>query len=593
MDGRLCHTRLRSRPRWRRLVPARFDAYEPAWALLAAFYFAVTSIASAADAPGRSRPLVDRDQVKPAKNAGARSVVRTVANKAVATDEDDLPVPESATDPSFFAERSSRTPPLRFPRKSVGVDLQSDQTLRDLESDLDKTVTPIELPAALQLAGVQSPEVLLAQQRVLAATARQQLAAAQALPDLNLGTNYDAHTGALQQSSGAMINVQRNALYVGGGANAIGSGSVGIPGLMYNLNVGETYFTYLTSRQLSERSRAAAAGVGNNAMLQVAIAYCQLVRAQGTRAIAVQVRDEAAEVARITASFAKIGQGMPADAERALTELGQRDADIFAADAAIVEASARLAQILNLEPVVRLRSNEDWVVPRSIVPDPIPLPELIAIALYMRPEVAERRADVHAAMLQLKSAKLLLFSPQFIADFSDGAFGGGSVENTAATGSPRFGDFGNRTDADLMMYWSIRNLGLANRSLIKIATARLAVANWDWMQRLNQIRAEVADAYARTQASSAQLAIRHEAVVTSKRGLIEDMQRTKSGEGRPIEVLDSLRLRSRTQQEYLEAITTYNQAHYELYVAIGQPPADLLIHENPPTTLPSPAAESQ
>ena len=361
------------------------------------------------------------------------------------------------------------------------------------------------------------------------------------------------------------------------------------------MNVGSAYFSYLASRQQSERSRAAAAATRNNILLQVASAYCQLVRTQGTRAIAVRVRDEAVEVARITASFAKVGQGLPADAERAASEVGRRDADIFTADAAIIEASARLGEILNLESSVRLQSSENWIVPRAVVPDPIPLPELIAISLYLRPEIAERRAEVHAAMLQLDNARLLLFSPQFIADFSDGTFGGGSDTNAAATGSPRFGGFGDRTDADLMLYWSIRNLGLANRALIKTATARLAAADWERTQRLNDIRAEVANAYARTQTSVAQLGIRHRAVVSSERGFQEDLQRAKAGEGRPIEVLDSLRLRARAQLDYLDTIANYNQAQYELYVAIGQPPADLLIHTAPPTTTipPSPEAESK
>ena len=358
------------------------------------------------------------------------------------------------------------------------------------------------------------------------------------------------------------------------------------------MNVNEAYFGYLVSRQRSERAQAGAAVARNNTLLQIAVAYCQLVREQGTRAIAVKVRDDALEVARITATFAKAGIGRQSDAERARTEVGRREADIFAADAAIVEASARLGQILNLESSIRLQSKENWIVPRSIVPDPIPLPELIAIALYQRPEVAERRAEVHAAMLELDGAKLLLFSPQFIAGFSDGAFGGGGNVNSNNTGRPRFGDFGDRTDVDIVMYWSIRNMGLANRALMKTATARLAAADWERTKRLNEIRAEVADAYARTQARAAQLDLRERAVIASEQGFQEDLKRAFAGEGRPIEVLDSLRLRAIAQQDYLDTIASYNQAQYELYVAIGQPPADLLIHSAPPIP-PAPFAESK
>ena len=480
----------------------------------------------------------------------------------------------------------------RFPQNTESA-TTSGTTVDEFALEFEEAITPIDLPTSLRLAGWSSPEVSLAQQRVLAVTARQQLAAAQALPNLNVGTNYDSHTGALQRASGLILKVERSALYLGAGANAVAAGTVNIPGLQYNLNVGETYFANLVSRQQTERFRAAAAATQNETLLQIAVAYCQLVQAQGTRAIAVKICDEAAEVARITASFADIGQGRSADAERAATELGRRNADIFSAEAAIAEASARLSQILNLETSIRLQSSENWLVPRPIVPDPIPLPELIAIALYRRPEVAERRAEVHSAMLELDNARLLLFSPQFIAGFSDGVFGGGSDVNAAQTGNPRFGNFGNRTDEDIVLYWSIRNLGLANRALIKTATARLAATNWEQTRKFNDIRAQVADAYARTQARAAQLDVRQRAVASSERGFREDLLRAKAGEGLPIEVLDSLRLLARSQQEYLETIASYNQAHYELYVAIGQPPADLLVHTDPTPIPPAPSAEQK
>jgi hypothetical protein len=45
----------------------------------------------------------------------------------------------------------------------------------------------------------------------------------------------------------------------------------------------------------------------------------------------------------------------------------------------------------------------------------------------------------------------------------------------------------------------------------------------------------------------------------------------------PIEVLDSLRLLYRARIDYLNTIVDYNLAHFALYTAIGQPPADLLV----------------
>src|SRR4029077_7235109 len=52
---------------------------------------------------------------------------------------------------------------------------------------------PIDMASALQLAGAQNPEILLARERITEAVALRQLAAAQYLPTLNIGTNVDNH----------------------------------------------------------------------------------------------------------------------------------------------------------------------------------------------------------------------------------------------------------------------------------------------------------------------------------------------------------------------------------------------------------------
>ena len=69
-------------------------------------------------------------------------------------------------------------------------------------------VQPIDLDTALRLAGVQNPELNVARQRVLEAAAVRQLAAAQFLPSINPGMNYDTHTGNLQQSNGNILSIQ-------------------------------------------------------------------------------------------------------------------------------------------------------------------------------------------------------------------------------------------------------------------------------------------------------------------------------------------------------------------------------------------------
>ena len=98
----------------------------------------------------------------------------------------------------------------------------------------------------------------------------------------------------------------------------------------------------------------------------------------------------------------------------------------------------------------------------------------------------------------------------------------------------------------------------------------------------------MATAYARTHARFAQIQIAEQAVQTSQRGFEADLRRTKALVGLPIEVLDNLRLLGRARENYLQAIADYNRAQFELYVALGQPPADTLARPIPANLVPPP-----
>jgi outer membrane protein TolC len=454
---------------------------------------------------------------------------------------------------------------------------------------------PIDLNIALRLAGVQNPELNFARQRVVEAEALRQLAAAQILPTINLGANYDGHTGTLQQSNGNILSVDRSALYVGAGANAIAAGTVNIPGVVLQGNIAEGIYGWLVSKQVVAQQSFASIAVRNQVFLQVALAYSELTRAEGGRAIATQARDEAREIARLTADYAATGEGKPADANRAATELAFREANLQESEGRLLVASAELCRVLNLDPSIRLHPTDAFVVPFPIVPNPMPLPELIAVGLLRRPELSERRAAIQAALLTLEGSKVLPFSPTVLIGASAGGFGGGS--NLV---KPVFGGFGGRGDLDAIGYWTIRNLGVGNLALIRAADARLKATRFQEIAILNLVRADVAEAYARSHARYAQIATTEAAVRSGLAGFREDYDRIfrRGGEEDknrtlPIELLDNFRLLNRARREYLDSIVDYNRAQFELFVAMGQPPADALAHPVPvegyaPSNLPAP-----
>ncbi len=469
-----------------------------------------------------------------------------------------VPLPRrwATTSPSTSTITDSKVRTVQADQPTVGDDSKDTmKTPASPPSLLDPNTRPIDLNTALRLAGVQNPQLMIARQRVVEAAALRQLAAAQFLPSLNLGTNYDTHTGNLQQSNGNILGVNRSAVYVGAGASAIGSGTVNIPGVVLQGNIAAVVYGYLASRQMVAQREFATLAIRNQTFLQTTLAYSELLRAEGRRAVNLQVRDEAKRVADLTAAYANAGQGRDADAHRAQTELESRESDVQAAEGEVLVSSARLCYVLNLDPSIRLHPTDAFIVPHPIVPDPAPVSELIALGLLQRPELGERRAAIVEALLALEGAKLLPFSPTILIGYSSGGFGGGS--NLVR---PVFGGFGGRSDFDAMAYWTLQNLGVGNLSMINLAKARLGVNRYQEIAMLDQVRAEVAEAYAKTHARFARIETTERAVRSATKGFREDLLRIENTVAPAIETTDSLRLLARARSAYLDAIVDYDRA---------------------------------
>ena len=133
----------------------------------------------------------------------------------------------------------------------------------------------------------------MARQRVVEAVALRQFAAAQILPNLNAGMNYDDHTAARAAIKRKHPQPAPSSPVHGAGANAVGAGTSNIPGVQYNLNISQSIYTYLSARQAIRTQELNTAATRNDVLLRASTAYVQLLRAECLRAIAIQVRDRA------------------------------------------------------------------------------------------------------------------------------------------------------------------------------------------------------------------------------------------------------------------------------------------------------------
>ena len=89
---------------------------------------------------------------------------------------------------------------------------------------------------------------------------------------------------------------------------------------------------------------------------------------------------------------------------------------------------------------------------------------------------------------------------------------------------------------------------------------------------LNAIRREVNEGHANLQAAQQRLIVAQIQLAAAERAATEDLQRIRTGEGLPIEVLNSLDLLVRSRLDLVDAAIAFNVAQFELFVVTGESP---------------------
>ena len=426
---------------------------------------------------------------------------------------------------------------------------------------------PIDLPTALKLADSANPVIGEARSRIGEALGAQIQARTLLFPSLTAGGNYRDHTGNLQRSSGEILNVSLQSLYFGGGARAVAASTVEIPAVLVTAHLTDAFFEPLAARQQVTAAGFDASATANSVLLGVATEYLDLQGAMARLKARTRTEEEAAEVARITDAYARVGEGTRADADRAATEWKLRRAGIVEAEGQVAVASARLVRRLHLDPTLRIDPAGDPLALFTLVEPDRPLEEMVETAIRQRPEVLARGADVGRAEYRLKQERMRPLLPTLWAGFGGGAFGGGS--NLVP---PAFHDFRGRTDFDVVAYWSVRNFGLGDFAVQKRRNAEVGEAATAKVRAVNLAREQVAEARGSILARREEIAVALEEIATARDGFEKDLERIRGAAGPPLEVLDNLRYLGRAREALIDAVVGYNQAEFRLFVAMGTPP---------------------
>ncbi len=430
-------------------------------------------------------------------------------------------------------------------------------------------VYPIDLANALGLGGADSLQIRLARTRLFQAQARHFQAKTLWLPSLRGGIGYNKHDGRLQETEGAVLEINRNSLYYGGG---FGLGDVPLPGgaggpprLFVTLSLADAWFKPLSASQEVVASEADEQVAQNDSLADVAVAYHSLVESHGRLANSHHALKLSERMVDQVRQFEQEGFSSKTEVSRARVDRSRWQRAVAEARRKTVVRSAELARLLRLPPQVQLVPAEEFVLPIEFVDPTLDVDFLISQGLAGRPEVAQYAAFREAACFRVKEEEWRPWIPSVQVGVSGGGFGGGP--------STEFPGLASRSDVDILAVWEWKNLGLGNVALQRIRRGELQQRLLELEEMRDRIAAEVVSAAADVTSYREQMEIAREAIDAAGQSYQLNEERIRASEGLPIELLQSISALTDAQNAYTEAVASYNRAQYRLMRAVGNPAA--------------------
>lgn len=443
---------------------------------------------------------------------------------------------------------------------------------------------PINLAAALKLGNVAALDIAFAVQQERLAAARLGASRALWLPNLYLGTDYFRHDGQIQDVAGNVFGTSKSSFLYGLG-----------PSMVFSFS--DAIFAPLAARQVVRARQAGVQTAANDTLRAVAQAYFTVEQARGELAGSLDAVRQASDLLRRVERLAP-GLTPALEVTRSRAELARRRQTVYIAQERWRSASADLVRILHLDPAVVVEPLEPPDLRIALLPLDQPVNELIAVALTNRPELAAQQALVQETVARLRQERWRPLVPSLLVrgastpvtgTLAAGVFGGGLNES--------IGNFSMRQDWDVQVLWTLQNLGLGNRALVRERSAENQAAVVNFYRIQDRVAAEVVQAYAlaqtaagRAREAETELSQAQESVRQNLLG----MEQTSTVNGkvillvvRPQEVVAAIEALYQAYVDFYGAAADCNRAQFQLYHALGRPAQALLT--DPRWTGPEPA----
>jgi len=406
---------------------------------------------------------------------------------------------------------------------------------------------PITLPYILKLAGANNLTIKQYDLIYQESLAQVDKANGWYLPTIYVGPEIHYLQGAVMNTNGTILtDITQKELWLGGGING-------------EWDFGSSIYNVMAKKQHSEAIKNENQAERNDLILQAIGDYYDLQTAQFKYD---QLQTLLVQADTITQQIkVQVDAGLRYQSEYLLarSNYGHIESDLANAQIQLIQKSNALLSILNIDTNALLVSADTGMAPLELEKN-ITDTSMSSYSQYIanRPEYKSMQAEQNALEDEKKTVTAGMLLPKlYLGSVPDGVLG--------SFGEPYNSTY--RLDGGLL--WSIPLGTLLYRGEIKQYNDEMLIEQNNMAQMANQVHLQVDNARAQIIIALRQIKTSGDALAESKKALDQSIQREKLGTVRPFEVFQTEQFYTQAEEDYLNAVNSYNKAQYQMYVATG------------------------
>lgn len=410
-------------------------------------------------------------------------------------------------------------------------------------------VQPIDLPTTLRLAGANNIDLALIREALVQAEAQNDAATLSFVPSLSGGLGYAKHNGAIQDVSGNVISAYKQLHTTVGGFNS-------------EINLGDAIFQKLAASRLQSAAEYSVDAGRNVTLFAAASSYLSLVSARAN----VRIAEDAA---RISADYENqinravgIGLANKSDSLRVSVQTQGYQVALRQAQESAVAASAKLANILHLNPATQFAPTDEAVPQMTLVPLETTADSLVTEAFDRRPELKASAAVIDAAGWQKTQSIYGPLIPSVGAQALYGDINGGRRGVPSSSG-------GNQ-DYALMFNWKVGPGGLFDFSRIDYAQSKLNQGKLNDAKLHDDIGRQVVQTFEGVRSAFDQTRLTKKNVELAEQSLQLSQGRKEFGIANVLEAIQAQKDLVQARAAYIRSTTAYAEGQYALAQAVGR-----------------------